>query len=75
MTLRMPPKLLRMLRFKTAMQGDFMAALRLITDARGGIGKIAQETGLNRGSAFIARSQNRAIRNFPACFPYFMRRD
>jgi probable addiction module antidote protein len=42
---------------ETGDAGDFMAALRLITDARGGIGKIAQETGLNRETLYRTLSK------------------
>jgi probable addiction module antidote protein len=41
----------------TGVPGDFMAALRLITDARGGIGKIAKETGLNRETLYRTLSR------------------
>ena len=33
---------------ETGVAGDFMAALRTVTEARGGVAKIAEETGLNR---------------------------
>ena len=38
--------------------GDFMAALRTVTEARGGISKIAEETGLNREALYRTLSKN-----------------
>ena len=37
--------------------GDFMAALRLITEARGGISRIAEMTGLNREALYRTLSK------------------
>lgn len=37
--------------------GDFMAALRLITEARGGISKMAETTGLNREALYRTLSK------------------
>ena len=36
---------------------DFMAALRLVTEARGGVTKIADETGLNRETLYRTLSK------------------
>ncbi len=38
--------------------GDFMAALRLIAEARGGVTKIAEVTGLNRETLYRTLSKN-----------------
>ena len=43
---------------ETGDAGDLMAALRLITDASGGIAKIAAETGLNREALYRTLSKN-----------------
>lgn len=37
--------------------GDFMAALRLVTEANGGVTKIADETGLNRETLYRTLSK------------------
>ena len=42
---------------ETGHAGDFMAALRLITEARGGIAKIAEMTGLNREALYRTLSK------------------
>ena len=42
---------------ETGDAGDFMAALRLITEARGGIAKIAEMTGLNREALYRTLSK------------------
>ena len=42
---------------ETGDAGDFMAALRLITEARGGIAKIAEITGLNREALYRTLSK------------------
>lgn len=42
---------------ETGDAGDFMAALRLVTEARGGITKIADETGLNRETLYRTLSK------------------
>ncbi len=43
---------------ETSDVGDFMAALRLITEAGGGVAKIAAETGLNREALYRTLSKN-----------------
>lgn len=43
---------------ETGDAGDFMAALRLITDARGGIAQMAADTGLNREGLYRTLSKN-----------------
>ena len=43
---------------ETGDAGDLMAALRLITDASGGVAKIAAETGLNREALYRTLSKN-----------------
>jgi probable addiction module antidote protein len=43
---------------ETGDAGDLMAALRLITDAGGGVAKIAAETGLNREALYRTLSKN-----------------
>ena len=43
---------------ETGDAGDFMAALRTVTEARGGVSKIAEETGLNREALYRTLSQN-----------------
>jgi probable addiction module antidote protein len=43
---------------ETGDAGDLMAALRLITDAGGGVAKIAAETGLNREALYRTLSRN-----------------
>lgn len=42
---------------ETGDAGDFMAALRLVTEAKGGITKIADETGLNRETLYRTLSK------------------
>ena len=42
---------------ETGDAGDFMDALRIVTEARGGIAKIAQETGLNREALYRTLSR------------------
>ena len=42
---------------ETGDAGDFMAALRLIAEARGGIAKIAEMTGLNREALYRTLSK------------------
>jgi probable addiction module antidote protein len=42
---------------ETGDAGDFMAALRLVTEARGGVTKIADETGLNRETLYRTLSK------------------
>lgn len=42
---------------ETGDAGDFMAALRTITEARGGVSKIAEETGLNREALYRTLSK------------------
>ena len=42
---------------ETGDAGDFMAALRTVTEARGGVAKIAQETGLNREALYRTLSK------------------
>ena len=42
---------------ETADAGDFMAALRLIADARGGVTQIAEDTGLNRETLYRTLSK------------------
>ena len=42
---------------ETGDEGDFMAALRTVTEARGGVAKIAQETGLNREALYRTLSK------------------
>lgn len=37
---------------ETGDAGDFMAPLRTVTEARGGVSKIAEETGLNREAPY-----------------------
>ena len=37
--------------------GDFMAALRTVTEARGGVSKVAEETGLNREALYRTLSK------------------
>ena len=42
---------------ETGDAGDFMAALRTVTEARGGVSKIAEETGLNREALYRTLSK------------------
>lgn len=42
---------------ETGDAGDFMAALRTVTEARGGVAKIAEETGLNREALYRTLSK------------------
>jgi probable addiction module antidote protein len=42
---------------ETGDAGDFMAALRLVTEAKGGVTKIAEETGLNRETLYRTLSK------------------
>ena len=42
---------------ETADAGDFMAALRLIAEARGGVTQIAEDTGLNRETLYRTLSK------------------
>ena len=42
---------------ETGDAGDFMSALRMVADARGGVTRIAEETGLNREALYRTLSR------------------